>query len=210
MPLLNFSHIEANAETAVLAIGQEAVDVYTFLAEQFARGPILNNYVYQFIYRSFYRLDNAGLTSEFKSQYFALLERSRDLDDVDLERLTKELYEAPNRKGQQSLQFSFVTKLANTVNFQYPIYDGAVAKVFDFQSPQPNKSFEVRFEQYRAFYADLRDTYTEILKHNLLEQPRRIFRHIYSAPVERIPDIKVLDFIFWSAGKLLLAKPEMG
>ena len=77
-------------------------------------------------------------------------------------------------------------------------------------SPQPNKSFEVRFEQYMVFYADLRDTYTEILKHNLLEEPRRIFRHIYSAPLERIPDIKVLDFIFWSAGKLLLAKSEMG
>ena len=203
MPPLNFSHIEANAQLAVRAIGQEAVDVYAFLAQQFARGPVLNNYVYQFMYRSFYRLDNAGLTTEFKSEYFALLERSRDLDEVDLKTLTKELYSAPNRKGQQSLQFSFVTKLANTVNCQYPIYDKAVAKVFGFQSPQPNKPFEVRFGKYVAFYADLRDTYTEILKHNLLGQPRRIFRHIYSAPLERIPDIKVLDFIFWSAGKLL-------
>ena len=203
MPLLNFSHIEANAQPAVRTIGQEAVDVYAFLAEQFARGPVLDNYVYQFMYRSFYRLDNAGLTTEFKSQYFALLERSRDLDEVDLKTLTKELYAAPNSKGQRSLQFSFVTKLANTVNCQYPIYDGEVAKVFAFKSPQPSKPFEVRFEKYMAFYADLRDTYTEILKHNLLEEPRRIFRHIYSAPLERIPDIKVLDFIFWSAGKLL-------
>jgi hypothetical protein len=33
--------------------------------------------VFQFTFRSFYRLDNAGLTPEFKSKYFALLEESR-------------------------------------------------------------------------------------------------------------------------------------
>ena len=75
---------------------------------------------------AFYRLDNAGLTPEFKSKYFMLLEESRNLPEVYLRNLVKELYAIPNLKGQQSLQFSFVTKLANTVNRQYPIYDSEV------------------------------------------------------------------------------------
>lgn len=200
--MLNFSYIEANAEQAVRSVEQEAVDVYGFLAEQFARGSIVDNRVYQFVYRSFYRLDNAGLTPEFKSKYFILLENSRGREEVDLKALTKELYAIPNRKGQLSLQFSFVTKLANSVNSRYPIYDGEVARALDFHSPQPSKPFEVRFDEFMVFYADLRDTYNEILSRNLLEGPRQMFREIYSAPVDRIPDIKVLDFIFWSAGKL--------
>jgi hypothetical protein len=192
----------------VRAIGREAVDVYGFLSDQFARGPVVENYVFQFMYRSFYRLDSAGLTPEFKSKYFVMLEESRNLPEVDLRRLVKELYPIPNLKGQQSLQFSFVTKLVNTVNRQYPIYDSEVGKVFGFRTPNNHKAFEVRLEEYMTFYAKLRDIYAEILAKNLLEAPRRLFRQIYAAPPERIPEIKVLDFIFWSAGKLSIVAGE--
>jgi hypothetical protein len=114
MSLPDLSDIEGNADSIVREIGREAVDVYGFLADEFARGSVVGNYVFQFTYRSFYRLDNAGLTPEFKSKYFALLEESRNVREIDLRRLVEELYAIPNRKGQRSLQFSFVTKLANT------------------------------------------------------------------------------------------------
>ena len=52
-----------------------------------------------------------------------------------------------------------------------------------------------------AFYNKLRGIYDEILDGNFLQGPRQMFRDIYAAPPERIPEIKVLDFIFWSAGK---------
>ncbi len=202
MLLPDLSDIEGNADSIVRAIGREAIDVYVFLADEFARGSVVGNSVFQFIYRCFYRLDNAGLTPKFKSKYFALLEESRNLPEIDLRRLVEELHAIPNRKGQQSLQFSFVTKLANTANRLYPIYDREVAKVFGFRAPDNYRMFDVRLERYLIFYAELRDIYAEILNENLLEEPRRIFRQIYAAPPERIPDIKVLDFIFWSAGKL--------
>ena len=198
----DLSDIDRNAERLVRAIGREPVDVYGFLSAEFARGTVVGNYIFQFMYRSFYRLDSAGLSPEFKSKYFVLLEESRNLLEVDLGRLVKDLYEIPNLKGQQSLQFSFATKLANTVNRQYPLYDSEVGKVFGFRTPANYKMFEVRLDEYLGFYAKLRGIYAEILAKNLLEEPRRIFREIYAAPPERIPDIKVLDFIFWSAGKL--------
>jgi|SRR5271155_3815043 hypothetical protein len=209
MPIPDLSDIEGNADSIVRAIGREAVDVYGFLADEFARGSVVGNYVFQFTYRSFYRLDNAGLTPEFKSKYFALLEESRNIREIDLRRLVEELYAIPNRKGQQSLQFSFVTKLANTANRQYPIYDGEVASVFGFRVPDNHGTFDLRLEKYMIFYAKVRDIYSEILNGNLLQEPRRTFRQIYAAPSERIPDIKVLDFIFWSAGKLSIVAKEV-
>ena len=205
----DLTDIHGNADSIVRAIGREAVDVYGFLADEFARGSVVGNYVFQFMYRSFYRLDNAGLTPEFKSKYFALLEESRNLRELDLRRLVEELYAIPNRKGQRSLQFSFVTKLANTSNRLYPIYDGEVAKVFGFRAPDSCGTFDVRLEKYMIFYATVRDIYSEILDGNLLQEPRRTFRQIYAAPPERIPDIKVLDFIFWSAGKLSFVAKEV-
>jgi hypothetical protein len=209
MPIPDLSDIEGNADSIVRAIGPEAVDVYGFLADEFARGSVVGNYVFQFTFRSFYRLDNAGLTPEFKSKYFALLEASREVREIDLRRLVEDLYAIPNRKGQQSLQFSFVTKLANTANRLYPIYDGAVASVFGFRAPDNHGTFDLRLEKYMIFYAKVRDIYSEILNGNLLQEPRRTFRQIYAAPSERIPDIKVLDFIFWSAGKLSFVAKEI-
>jgi hypothetical protein len=202
MSLPNLSDIERNGDSIVQAIGREAVDVYGFLADEFGRRSVVGNCIFQFMYRSFYRLDNAGLTPEFKCKYFALLEESRNLREIDLRTLVEELYAIRNRKGQQSLQFSFVTKLANLANRLYPIYDREVANVFGFRAPDNIGTFDVRLEKYMIFYANVRAIYSEILTGDLLQAPRRTFRLIYAAPPERIPDIKVLDFIFWSAGKL--------
>jgi hypothetical protein len=176
--------------------------VYRFLSEEFARGSVLENYVFQFTYRSFYRLDNAGLTPDFKREYFALLEQARNVPEVDLPGLTRKLFLVPNRKGHQSLQFSFVSKLSNTVNPQYPLYDAAVASVFGFRAPYNYKPFDVRLSEYMAFYNKLRIIYAEIISTDAVQEPRQMFREIYAAPPDSIPEIKVLDFIFWSAGKL--------
>ena len=201
-PPLDLSDIETNAEEIVTAIGRESVQVYEFLSETFARGSVAENCVFQFMYRSFYRLDNAGLTPDSKREYFVLLEGARNVSEVDLPGLTRKLFAIPNRKGHQSLQFSFVSKLANTVNPRYPIYDAEVASVFSFRAPYNYKTFDVRLSEYMAFYNRLRGIYATILDDNLLRGPRQMFREIYVAPVEKIPEVKVLDFLFWSAGKL--------
>lgn len=202
MPLPDLTDINRNGEEIVRAIGQESVDVYCFLSDEFKRTSVVENRVYQFVYRSFYRLDNAGLTPEFKHMYFRLLQETRNTSEVDLPEVTRTLFAIPNRRGQQSLQFSFVSKLANTVNPNYPIYDAEVASVFGFRAPYNYKKFDVRLGEYMVFYNGLRNNYERIIAENLLSGPRQKFREIYDAPVNRVPEIKVLDFIFWAAGKL--------
>jgi hypothetical protein len=209
MTLPDLSDIERNAEEIVRGVGLETIGVYRFLFNEFARGAIIENYVFQFTYRSFYRIDNAGLTPEFKRRYFALMDDARDRNDVNIPALARELFILPNRKGQQSLQFSFITKLVNTVNPQYPIYDAEVASFFGFRAPYNYKSFEVRLTEYMAFYAKLRDIYAAIIHRNLLLQPRQLFREKYAVTTDHVPEIKVLDFIFWSAGKLSLEAEQL-
>jgi hypothetical protein len=189
-----------NARRIVEGVGRESVDVYLFLREEFARGPVIENFLFQFVYRSFYRIDNAGLTPEFKSAYFECLEQSRDALELDLGTVTKMLQRFPNRKGQENLQFSFVTKLANTVNPAYPIYDAEVAKVFGFRPPYAYKPFDERLQQYLAFYQFLRQFYDDIITRGVMNKLVELFEETYS-PRARVPPVKILDFIFWSAGK---------
>jgi hypothetical protein len=190
------------AQAIIEKVGSEAVDVYLFLSDEFARGPVTQNYLFQFVYRSFYRLDNAGLTDEFKVAYFRCMENARGGSEVDLAGIVKELHELPNRKGQANLQFSFVTKLAHTVNPDYPIYDAEVAKRFAFRAPYNNKPFDTRLQGYLSFYESLRRFYDEVTFQESMQELVGLFRRTYSPAACRVPTVKVLDFIFWSAGKV--------
>jgi len=80
-----------NYEEAIKILNKESFDVYSFLNNEFQNTEdITKNNLYQFIFRSFYRLDNAGLTSELKSRYFELLQEYRT-KPIDLKAICLDL-----------------------------------------------------------------------------------------------------------------------
>lgn len=200
--------LNRNVKLIVGNLSHEDIDVYLFLIDQFQRGSVANNYVFQFVYRSFYRLDSAGLTNEFKERYFELLEDYRDKEDIPVRSITEVLYNIPNRKGQKCLQFSFVTKLINTIDCRFPMYDSAVARIYGFRTPYNYKTYEQRLNEYIEFHDSLTRSYHAILEKNLL---KRTLEEFYSKFENRghIPDIKALDFIMWSAGKLVKSENRL-
>lgn len=194
-------------------ISRESIDVYCFLQAEFKKGHSSINYLFQFVYRSFYRLDNAGLSKDFKGKYFELLEKNRHLDNYDYRGVATALYKIPNLRYLNTLQFSFVTKMFNTINPALPIYDSEVARVFKFKPPSTKLTLDERLEQYLLQLNEIKETYEAILKNGLLAQTLKLCRdHIFYDT--EISDIKALDFIFWSAGKIMknpdLKKGEEG
>ena len=98
-----------NKDKALNKLDVECFHVYNFIKEQFNQTEdVRNNHLFQFTYRSFYRLDNAGFTPEFKKRYFELLQEYRSKPIV-LKDICIDLYEYKTRKGLNSVQFSFAT-----------------------------------------------------------------------------------------------------
>lgn len=203
MTIPDLSALKANAQEVVLGVGREAIEVYLFLSDEFARGSVAQNYLFQFVYRSYYQLDSAGLTDEFKSAYFQCMEDARGSSEIDLTATVTKLREFPNRKGQASLQFSFASKLAHTVNPSYPVYDTLVAEYFRFRTPYSYKQWEVRLNEYLDFYRQLRTLYENAIDNGSLNELTDLFNRVYSPAARRVPEVKILDFIFWSAGKAM-------
>jgi len=121
------------AQREILAnLNQESIDVYKFLQAEFSKGDVTKNHLFQFVYRSFYRLDNAGLTPEFKMRYFELMESSRGKQPFDIEIILCELEKFPRikekKKGEEkgSFQFSFATKLIKPKSRRLPIKKGII------------------------------------------------------------------------------------
>ena len=157
------SDIETNANKIVQFIGHESVDVYRFLSKRFCEQDPKDDKVFQFIFRSFYRLDNAGLSDEFKTKFFELLSIAKAEQKADIQKIVRSLFDFPNQKGQASLQFSFATKLAATVESTSPIYDLEVATIFGFRAPYNYKPFEQRLSKYIGFYTELKYLYQTII-----------------------------------------------
>ena len=197
--------IENHSTEIIRNIEQESVDVYNFLKKEFYESNVNENYLFQFVFRSFYRIDNAGLTPEFKKEYFKILEENRNEKQLDFEKVLRRLYSFPNRKGQNTLQFSFVTKMSNTINDVTPIYDSEVAKMFSMSRPYQS-DFEIKLKKYLVQIDKIKKGYQKITEQNLLPKTVGLFdRELKN---NNLSEMKKLDFIFWSAGKLktLMAK----
>jgi len=194
-------YIEENHQNIIENINIESINVYLFIQKQFELPNIPENHLFQFVYRSFYRLDNAGLTLKFKSAYFELMEKNRNVSAFNFKEIIKELYKYPPIKKniENTFQFSFVTKMISTINDKYPIYDSKVAKVFNFSKPI-SKDFDKKFEVYLIQFNKIIDTYNEIFENNLL--PLTISEFDKKFPNIDLSMTKKLDFIFWSAGKI--------
>ena len=153
-------------------------------------------------FRTYYRLNSAGLTQDFMAEYFKLMDELPRSKHVDLALICARLKKHRDRQNRESLQFSFCTKLAATLNPKYPIYDVNVAKVFDFDPPRPSLPYEERVRLYLSFYAHIRSTIKwlascpEIVKINGAQTTK--FRQW-----DALSKTKQVDFLIWTAGKLL-------
>lgn len=199
--------IENNSTEIIENIDQESVDVYNFLKTEFKKSNVNENYLFQFVFRSFYRIDNAGLTPEFKKEYFNILEQNRNEKQFDFEKILRRLHSFPNRKGQNTLQFSFATKMFNTIDDIMPIYDSEVAKMFSLSRPYQSE-FEVKLDKYLDQLDIIQTSYEQIIEQNLLPKTIGLFDKVLKD--NKLSEMKKLDFIFWSAGKIKSRLSEKG
>lgn len=191
--------IEENSDEIVENIEFESIVTYNFLKKLFADFDVRKNYLFQFVYRSFYRLDNAGLTSEFKNEYFIILEEYRNQNFFNFSDVLQRLYEIPSKRGLNTFQFSFTTKMLNMIDEQMPIYDSGVARMFSFVRPYVSP-FDEKLKIYMKQYEEIKNVYKEILNKHLLPKMNVYFDERFKE--YKINEIKKMDFVFWSAGKL--------
>ncbi len=208
------AHIEqqilANQSRIIGTLGKEPIEVYDFLCRQFKAGAVDKNPLFQFVYRSYYRLDSGGLSDDLKSRYFELMEEARKSGAIDLTQLAKDLrrfkasrhYKRAGRaelREVEVLPFSFITKLAATVSSDYPIYDRKVGDVLGFPPPDGIRDWDMRLEQCLKFYAWLQALYDRLLSGAVIPSAIFALNAHYSVA---LPNMKALDFLFWQAGKL--------
>jgi hypothetical protein len=168
----------------------ESIRVYEWL-EYHKENP--DNPVFQFVFRSYYRIDNAGLTSGWKVRYFEFLSQR----EARLKTILEGLYHIPTKKKVKSLQFSFATKLLHTLDTSQPIYDSKVAELLGLPVKK-GKDFAANINTCIAVYEKLREAQQQLLSDEGIKNQIAALKNHYNS---QISDEKALDFLLWSAGK---------
>lgn len=195
-----------NKDKALKVLQTESFDVYNFIKEEFDKTEdITKNNLFQFVYRSFYRLDNAGLTPELKSKYFELLQEYRN-KSIDLKTICLDLYEYKTGKDKNSIQFSFATKLANTIDENFPIYDSEVIKLFNFRQPYYLKDKDEKTDKYIEQYDYILSVTQELIIDDEMIDALNSMNKIFGISCGKMGKIKKLDTLMWGVGKVLNEK----
>lgn len=180
----------------------EFVAVYVFLNDEYSKGDILNNFVFQYVFKSWWGIARAGWSDEMKKRFFELLSEKQ----LDLKTILSELYEIPTLRGANTIQFAFATKLLHTIDNDNPIFDKMVGKIIGMEVMKAGKGDEnERINSCIEIQNYLKELYNRLKTDEKIKQVilkfRLKFKKVHS---EKITDIKILDFIIWSLGQLEL------
>lgn len=175
----------------------EAMSVYSWLEEN--KHNKKDRLLHFFLFKNFYRIENGGLTDQWKLSFSEKLYESLDNQrNLDLKEFVKYLYQFRNLKGQKTFQFSFATKAIALIDKEKPIYDSEVEKAFGWNNLYYIKNFDKRIESYINRYFIIENTYNEFLVK--YEKEIKTFKEVYS--FSNIHEIKILDTLVWRTQKL--------
>jgi hypothetical protein len=177
----------------------ENLDIRTYLTllSRSRNVDVTRDTEFQNKYCRYWRLFGAGLSQDFRSAYFELMEGFKGRVLASIREVSLILSKVPsNSIGKRTLQFSFASKLLHTLDPHRPIYDSMVATFYRFTVPNPTKSLEGRLQVFLSFYDFLTAEYKKVLTNRLLGQSIAIFRNHFSLSDE-YTDERIVDTLIW-------------
>jgi hypothetical protein len=178
----------------------KTVKVYGNLLKLFSDSSPVGRKKFENLFSGYYGLRSAGLTANWLRRYFELFFGFTQAKYLEPYRhLLLELYKIPRRKGDETLQFSFVSKLVAFHDESRPLYDKHVRDFFGLGPPGFGPP-EFRISGFVDNMNEIARRYEEWIQDkefaDILDQIRD--RHPELAP--RHPH-RLFDFLVHTAGK---------
>jgi hypothetical protein len=193
----SLERLQLRGDEILELLGAGAIVTCLYLTTRLHECDVSKNEVYKRIYSRYYGLKGAALTKEFVSRYFSLLENAKT-SRYDPAAIAEDLKKYPNRKGQLSLQFSFITKIGTAIDPNLPIYDSRIVQLFGIRNSKIIRDYDERLHAHLEDY--------EVIKHRLescmKEQPiAKLLDRCRNIGVG-LPDKRLADLILWAYHQL--------
>ena len=191
--------IYLKATEIIEKITYENIEVYQFLQHTFSSCDVTKNFFFQFVFKKFYKMSEAFLPEKLVVEYFKIME-SQKVTPLPFAEIILQLSKIKNGKDQESIQFSFVSKMIHTVDPSNVIYDKYVGKAFGYGKID-GKDIVLKIKEMEARIRTISLCYNVILANETLNEILEEFDKKFSS--YQLSKMKKLDFIFWVAGRLI-------
>jgi hypothetical protein len=174
------------------------VQPYLWLIETLPNVDVVSHREFQRVYRRYWQMNMARLSPEFHSAYFSHLEHLKGQTEIHLESVARYLFTIPTKcNGDQTLQFSFATKLVHMLRPQQPVYDSMIASFFFFPSGKSMETNNAKLIRLLSCYKFLCEEYIRVIGNGLLERAIRRFRDHFRVGAN-YSDEKIIDTLIWN------------
>lgn len=165
-----------------------------------------NSVVMRDAYERYYNMKHARLSKDWLNKYFdiANMYLKEDKKPSSFDTLITDIGPEDN-----SVQFSFVSKLFHTLKNDEPIYDRHVRTFIETEMPS-GKEVSDRMKSAVEIYND--DIKVGFYKNDYYIKLRELMLMKFNVTfpnVEGVSEIKKLDFVCWGLGKKKLKKSEL-
>ena len=191
----NLEDLVNRTNEIVELLGAGALVTCVYLTERFRSCDVSKNEVYKLIYSRYYGLKAAALTEAFFTRYFELLENTKN-SGFDPLAIAQNLKECPNRKGQLSLQFSFITKIGTTFDPNLPIYDSRIVELFGIRNSKIIRDFDQRLRAHLEDLEEIKRRIDMCLKEPPFSELVNRCHIVNTAGI--LPDTRLADLILWA------------
>ncbi len=181
-----------------LSEDKKSFEDYSYLSTEFKTvNNVVNNEEFKRTYRRFYVLNAGGLGQRLIDRYFELLQKR----ETNLKNILVELSEIPRLNGKPAILLSFASKLIHTVDNNKPIYDSRIAKIFNIKLNYNIKGIKEKIDDRLVQYNLLKERFSKILKD---QEVKKIIKDFKERLKVDIVDVKMLDFILWKLGDIIM------
>jgi hypothetical protein len=193
----SLERLQIRGDEILELLGAGAIATCLYLTTRLHECDITRNDVYKRVYSRYYGLKGAGLTEQFLSRYFLLLEDAKK-SGFDPSMIAQDLKEYPNRKGQLSLQFSFITKIGATIDPNLPIYDSRIVQLFGIRNSKIIRDYDKRLHAHLEDFEEIKRRIAACMKERPIKELLRRCHEVGGG----LPDKRLVDLILWAYHQL--------
>ncbi len=184
-------------------VDKDEVAKDAWLREHFGNANIAEDEEFQEAFTNAYKLGGRRFSNALKAKLYEIMEAGKSKESFDFYESFHELYSGGNQPKLSPTQFSLLSKVANTLDEEYPIYETALGDMMGFKKPTSTKdTAHDRMREYMRFYEHVQEVYTDLLEDENVQDLLKVFKIKHREYAKSIPMKKRLDFLVRSAASL--------
>jgi len=198
------SAIKEHFDAILDAISHDQVYVYCYLQHKIEQiineenGNIQKFPVFKYLFACFYKIKGYSKSNTFIETFYRrfsnreiqqTIQNAKSLDDLST-------FIEKNLKFGKRHNYVYLSKMIHTLNQDFVLIDNIVREFLNLG--------KFDNENYIDIYKEVQEFYEYIINNDLLSEELALFEEKFTnGYISNLNDIKKLDFLFWSAGKIL-------